>query len=75
MKTWLREIVHEDGGELKTMEARGELQGKLVKLTPLEEAVAAAAAAANAASVVATEMASTSRELLKSRSEGIIKRY
>ena len=47
MKTWLREIVHEDGGELKTMEARGELQGKLVKLTPLEEAVAAAAAAAS----------------------------
>jgi hypothetical protein len=47
------------------------VQGRVDKLSPLEEAVAAAAAAANAASVVATEMANTSRELLKSRNEGI----
>eukprot|EP00250_Pteridium_aquilinum_P001489 c11685_g1_i1 orf=133-1806(+) len=66
LRAWLREVVQEEN---KPIEPKGEKEGKSPKLSPLEEAVAAAAAAANAAAAAATEVASTSREVLKMQAE------
>ncbi|KAH7283684.1 hypothetical protein KP509_34G019300 [Ceratopteris richardii] len=66
LKSWLRDILLNEG---KHKELKGEGQSKAPKLSPLEEAVAAAAGAANAAAAAASEVANSSREVMKLQAE------
>lgn len=59
LRAWIRAAASEDDVE----------QIKPLKLSPVEEAAHTAAAAANTAAIAAAEVASTYREMLKSRTE------